>query len=99
MAKKARKATAAKAGKAKTSAGKKRTAAKARRKAATHKRTKSVAKKKSVAKGKRAGSRFAKRRESLLQKVEGAVEAVLDTLTDAEQLHRKLEPEVSREPE
>jgi len=42
-------------------------------------------------------------RKSLLKNIEGkiagAVTAVFDTLVDAEQLHRKLEPEVSREPE
>lgn len=93
MAKKARKAVASKARRAKTSTGKKRPAAKARRKVAMPRKAKSVAK------GKRAGKRIAKQPEGLLQKVAGAVEAVLDTLTDAEQLHRKLEPEISREPE
>ena len=40
---------------------------------------------------------------SLLRKVEnkvaGAFRAVTDTLTDAEQLHEKLDPGISREPE
>ena len=40
---------------------------------------------------------------SLLRKVEnkvaGAFRAVADTLTDAEQLHEKLDPGISREPE
>lgn len=93
MAKKARKAAASKARKAKSSAGRKRPAAKAWRQVATPKRAKAVAKKKAARK------RSAKRPESFLQKVEGAFEAVLDTLTDAERLHRKLEPEISREPE
>jgi len=37
--------------------------------------------------------------ESFSQKVAGAFHAIVDTLSDAEQLHRKLDPGVSREPE
>ena len=37
--------------------------------------------------------------ESLLHKIEGEFTAILDTLTDAERLHEKLDPGVSREPE
>ena len=36
---------------------------------------------------------------SLADKVAGTFTAVVDTLTDAERLHHKMEPEVSREPE
>jgi hypothetical protein len=39
------------------------------------------------------------KRESFLRKVEGAVEAVFDTLTDAERLHRKLEPDITPDQE
>ena len=46
-----------------------------------------------------AGNPTAKPEKTIGQKVEGAFEAVLDVLTDAEQLHHKLEPEISTEPE
>ena len=37
--------------------------------------------------------------KSFPEKVAGAFSTVVDILTDAEQLHHKLEPEISREPE
>lgn len=99
MVKKARK-SASKARKAKTSVRRKRPVAKARRKtgrkAAAPKRAKTVAKK---ARKKAAPKPSAMPHESFLQRVEGVVEAVLDTLTDAERLHHKLEPDISRDPE
>ncbi len=101
MAKKARKA-AAKARKTKTSAKrKKRSAVKTRRKTAAPKRAKSLPNKSLAKKTKKksAPKPSVTPRESFLQRVEDAVEAVLDTLTDAEHLHRKLEPDISREPE
>jgi hypothetical protein len=53
----------------------------------------------SVAIEKTADGQLSKLEKTVGQKVAGAVEAVLDTLTDAEQLHHKLEPEISSEPE
>jgi hypothetical protein len=99
MAKK-RKRTVAKAARKPKSprrtAGAKRKAivAAKRRKVAARKQTKPVAKKKPA--GKAAQKSLLKNVE---EKVANAVNAVLDTLVDAEQLHHKLEPEVSREPE
>jgi len=37
--------------------------------------------------------------ESLPQKIAGAFTAVVDILTDAERLHHRLDPGISREPE
>jgi hypothetical protein len=54
--------------------------------AVTKKKRKVAAKSKPIAK-------------SLADKVAGTFTAVVDTLTDAERLHHKMEPEVSREPE
>ena len=65
-----------------------------RRKVAARKPSKPVASKKPA--GKTAQKSLLKNIE---EKVANAVSAVFDTLADAEQLHRKLEPEVSREPE
>jgi hypothetical protein len=112
MAKKTRTKAAAKAAKLKASskkkAAKKKTVAKkvATKMAITTKGRKAVAPKKSkpvakpAAKTKPAGEQP---HQSLLERVEkkiaGAFTAVADTLTDAEQLHEKLDPGVSREPE
>ncbi|MGH6672149.1 MAG: hypothetical protein ACRECV_09285 [Xanthobacteraceae bacterium] len=38
-------------------------------------------------------------RKTLVQRIEGAFTAVADILTDAEQLHHRLEPTISNEPE
>lgn len=46
-----------------------------------------------------AGQQTAQKRESFLHKIEDAVEAVFDTLTDAERLHRKLEPDITPDQE
>jgi hypothetical protein len=103
MAKK-RKGAAAKAKKTKTSAKKKHSALKAQRKAtapkkATPKKAKSVAPKKAkpVATEKSTGQSVVKRQESFSHKVAGAFEAVVDTLVDAEQLHRRLDPDPTRD--
>jgi hypothetical protein len=88
MARKARKMSAVKAKKKPTAVSK------------TKRRT--VAKKKSKA----AARKKAARKTSPKPKPKGVVgtivadvEAVMDTLSEAERLHRKLEPRVSREPE
>jgi hypothetical protein len=101
--------------KTKTSASKKRSAVKARGKVSPPTKAKTVAAKtaatkpattkpaaaKPAATKKPAGQpiAIAKRPESFSHKVAGAFEAVVDTLVDAEELHHKLEPEISREPE
>jgi hypothetical protein len=66
--------------------------AKTRRKAVAPKKSKSVVRKA------RARKPIAKASESLSQRVAVAFHTILDTLSDAEQLHRKLDPGVSREP-
>ena len=92
MAKTTRKRTASKATKnAKTSS--KGAMAKTRRKVVAPKKFKSVVRKARVMKP------IPKAPESFSQKVAGAFHAIVDTLSDAEQLHRKLDPGVSREPE
>jgi hypothetical protein len=112
MAKKTRTKAAAKAAKPKASskkkAAKKKPVAKkaAAKIAVTTKSLKAAAPKKSkpvaepAAKTKPAGEQP---HQSLLERVEkkvaGAFTAVADILTDAEQLHQKLDPGVSREPE
>ena len=91
MARKRRKSTASKATKkAKTSRKKGKIA---RCKAVAPKKSKSVVRKA------RARKPIPKASESLSQRVAVAFHTVLDTLSDAEQLHRKLDPGVSREPE
>lgn len=93
MAKKARKA-ASKARKVKASARPKRSAVKTRGKSATPKKVKVAAKRKPIRK------RVARKQpESFSHKVADVFKTVVDTLVDAEQLHHKLDPEVSREPE
>jgi hypothetical protein len=49
--------------------------------------------------GARARKPIPKASESLSQRVAAAFHTIVDTLSDAEQLHRKLDPGVSREPE
>jgi hypothetical protein len=95
MAKKTRKAVASKAKKTKTPASKKRPVVKARSKVAAPTKAKSAPPKKPAGQP----IAVAKRPESFSHKVAGAFEAVVDTLVDAERLHHKLEPEISREPE
>lgn len=87
MARKARKKSAAKTGK---KAKKKPVVGKKKRKTAAKRRTKLAARKKAARKPEPKG---------IFAKIVGDFEAVVDTLTDAERLHRKLEPRVSREPE
>src|SRR5579871_6782871 len=112
MAKKARKKVAAKANKPAKRATKRRGAvAKSRRKAATAKKAKPVAKKakpivkqaKPVAEKPIVAPQAAPQPQSFVkrveQKIEGAVAAVIDTLTDAERLHHKLDPGVPPIPE
>jgi ribonuclease R len=101
--------------KTKTSASKKRPTVKARRKVSTPTKAKPATVKPAATKPaatkpaatKPAATKkptgqpiaIAKRPESFSHKVAGAFEAVVDTLVDAEELHHKLEPEISREPE
>ena len=100
MAKKTRKRAAAKAAKKskalirKKRAKKKTAVAKKRRKAAAWKKSKPVAKKTPVRKKIRQPPP-----ESFPHKVEDVATEIVDILTDAERLHRKLDPGVSREPE
>ena len=84
MARKARKKSAAKAKKKPTAAAKKK--------------RRSVAKKKSKAAARKKAARQAKRK-GVVGTIVADVEAVMDTLTDAERLHRKLEPRGSPESE
>ncbi len=86
MAKKARKKSAAKTRKK----AKKKPAASARKK------RKTVAKRKSK---RAAGKKAARKSKGIIAEIVGRLGAVVDTLTDAERLHRKLEPRVSNEPE
>lgn len=106
MAKKTRKKSAAKATKTskaltrKKGARKKTAVAKKSRKVAARKKSKPIAKKKPVAKKTPARKKIRKPPpESFVEKVEDAFTAVVDILTDAERLHHKLDPGVSREPE
>ena len=95
MVKKTHRKAAAKATKkSKTSTKKKGTISKKRRKIAARKKSKPVAKKTPARKKIRKAPP-----ENLLHKVEDVFTAVVDTLTDAERLHHKLDPGVSREPE
>ncbi len=93
MARKRRKSPASKATKKARTSRKKGKMAKTRRKAVAPKKSKSVVRKA------RARKPIPKASESLSQRVAVAFHTVLDTLSDAEQLHRKLDPGVSREPE
>ena len=93
MPKEKRKRTASKATKKAKTSSKKRAIAKTRRKTVAPKKSKSVGRKA------RARKPIPKASESLSQRVAGAFHTIVDTLSDAEQLHRKLDPGVSREPE
>jgi hypothetical protein len=106
MAKKTRKKAAAKAAKtAKTSSKKKVAQKKAVAKKFTTKAATAKSPKATVPKKPPAPSNLASKpaQPSLLRKVEnkvaGAFRAITDTLVDAEQLHEKLDPGISREPE
>ena len=105
MAKKTRNKAAAKVAKtakaltrkkgAKKKTAKKKTAvAKKPRKAAVSKKSKPVAAKKPVPE-----NIVTPPSKSFPEKVAGAFSTVVDILTDAERLHHKLDPGVSREPE
>jgi len=97
MAKKTRKRVASKAArksKAATKKAKKAAPTKKRRKAAAQKKSKPAVSKKPAAKKVRTP-----RPESLPERVADVFTAIVDTLTDAERLHHKLDPGVSREPE
>jgi hypothetical protein len=78
----------------------KKSTAKAKKKSAavTRKKRKTVAKKKSRRAARRQAARKTKPK-GVIATVVGAAEAVVDTLTEAERLHRKLEPRPSLEPE
>jgi hypothetical protein len=106
MAKKSRKKAAAKAAKKSKAVAKKKSAkkiafkktgavAKKSRKAAAPKKPKAVVKKKPVVPKKA----IKPPAESFPHKIARAVNAVFDTLTDAEYLDHQLDPGVSREPE
>jgi hypothetical protein len=104
MAKKTRKKTAAKAPKKPKTSTKKKSAATKTKK--TKKQRKAAAKLvapkkfKPVAKKKPADTTVSKPPpQSFVQKVENVFTGVVDTLTDAERLVRKLDPGDSREPE
>ena len=107
MAKKTRKSTAAKATKKSKASTRKKGAktkgavSKKRRKvAAQRKKSKPLAKKNIKNKKTLARKKIRKPPpESFSEKVAEAFTAVVDTLTDAERLHHKLDPDVSREPE
>jgi hypothetical protein len=92
MAKKTHKRTVSNTTKKARTSSKKGTKAKTRRKAGAPKKSKS-------AKETRVGKPIPKAPESFSQKVATAFHTIVDTLSDAEQLHRKLDPGVSREPE
>jgi hypothetical protein len=86
MARKARKKSAAKAKKKPTAVSKKK--------------RKTVAKKKSKAAARKKAARKTKPKpKGVIATLVADFKAAVDTLTDAERLHRKLEPHVSREPE
>jgi hypothetical protein len=93
MAREMRKRIASKATKKAKTSSKKRTKAKTRRKAVASKKSKSALRK---ARDKRPPPKAS---ESFSQRVAAAFHTIVDTLSDAEQLHRKLDPGVSREPE
>ena len=83
MAKKMRKKSAAKTKKKSTGARKKR-------KTVGRKKSKLAARKKAARKAKPRG---------VIRTIVADVKAVVDTLTDAERLHHKMEPHVPRDPE
>jgi hypothetical protein len=99
-----KKKSAKKKGTKKKAAKKKTAVTKKRRKVAAQKKSKPMAKSQPIAEKQPAGNEIPKPPpESFTHKVEHKVEdlfsAIGDTLTDAERLHHKLDPDVSREPE
>jgi hypothetical protein len=89
---KTRKRTVSKTTKKARTSSKKGTMARTRHKSVAPKKSKSARKA-------RVGKPIPKAPESFSQKVAAAFHTIVDTLSDAEQLHRKLDPGVSREPE
>jgi hypothetical protein len=87
MAKKARKKSANKT-------KKKPAIARKKRKAAAKKTSKAAARKKAAK-----PTKAKPQRKGVIAGIVGAAKAVVDALTDAERLHHKMEPHVSREPE
>jgi len=77
----------------------KKSAAKVKKKSAavSKKKRKPVARKKSKVAARKAKSKA--KPKGVVGTIVADIESVVDTLTDAERLHRKLEPHVSREPE
>jgi hypothetical protein len=98
MAKKSRRKAAKKS---KAATKKKGVATKKKRKIAVRKKSSPAVRKKLVAKKKPAGKKATTPSppESISRKVAGAFNAVVDVFTDAERLHQKLDPDISREPE
>ena len=106
MAKKTRKKSAAKAAKKSKTATRKKTAkkknavARKSRKVAARKKSKPVASKTLIAKERAAPKTIRKPPPGgLLHEVEEIVTEVGDIFSDAEQLHQRLDPGISREPE
>jgi hypothetical protein len=87
MAKKARKKSASKT-------KKKSAIAKKKRKPAAKRTFKAAARKKAAK-----PTKATPQRKGVIAGIAGAAKAVVDALTDAERLHHKMEPHVSREPE
>ena len=87
MAKKARKKSASKT-------KKKSAVTKKKRKPAAEKTSRAAARKKAAKPAK-----AKPQRKGIIAEITGAAKAVIDTLTNAERLHHKMEPHVSREPE
>jgi len=85
MAKKARKKSASKT-------KKKPAIARKKRKPAAKKTSRAAARKKAATPAK-------PQRKGIIAEIAAAAKAVVDTLTNAERLHHKMEPHVSREPE
>jgi hypothetical protein len=77
----------------------KRIASKATKKAKTRRKAVASKKSKSALREARDKRPPPKASESFSQRVAAAFHTIVDTLSDAEQLHRKLDPGVSREPE
>ena len=81
---------AKKARKKSVAKARKRSVRATKRKAMAKRKTKSAARKKKIRRGKRKG---------VIAEIAGAYTAVADAFTEAERLHHKLDPGVSREPE
>ena len=81
----------------------KKSASKTKKKSAvTKKKRKPTAKKTSRAAARKKAAKPAKakpQRKGIIAEIAAAAKAVVDTLTNAERLHHKMEPHVSREPE